>query len=241
MSFYAATGYGSNLPVEGTGAERARQLALQAFYVQRDSAAVRVNWQSQTEGPRDPVELAMLAIVEAGAGSDAALPYIQDIRSYDAAEADIALATLLARQGKLDDAATTLESGLRWMTIDPWPLQAMKERALALAEQLGRQNPMLARRMITALKVPFAAGALPDDRLQTAAMLTRVAGLAATCREPLHALEPYSPWTGDMLLLRRDCYLATNDPLFPTAQQELETYAGLEPQPFMILRPFTAR
>ena len=32
----------------------------------------------------------MLAIVEAGAGSDAALPYIQDIRSYDAAEADIA-------------------------------------------------------------------------------------------------------------------------------------------------------
>ena len=241
LSFYAASGYAANLNPEGSDKERARQLAIQAFYTRSDAAAVRANWQSQTDGPRDPVELAMLALLEASAGSDAALPYIEQIRSYDEAEADVALTTLLARQGKLDAAAAALESGLRWMTIDPWPLQMMKERALALAEQLGRQNPALARRMIAALKLPLAAGALPDDRRQTAAMLTRVAGLAATCKEPLHALEPYSPWDGDMLLLRRDCYLATNDPLFPTAQEELQTYAELEPQPFMRLRPLTAR
>ena len=240
VSFYTANDFGTSISVEGTANERARQLALQAFYVQKNGAAVRSNWDAQSEGPRDPVELAMLATLEAAAGSDTALPYINQIRSYEPAEADAILATLLARQGKADDAATALESAFKRMATDPWPLQAIKDRALGLAEQLGRPNPAIARRMIVALKTPFAAGAMPEERLQTRAMLTRVAGLGDTCSESVHALEPHFPWDVDLLTLRRDCYAATNDPLLAAAERDLQKYIDLEPQPFVVGRPLTA-
>src|SRR5207247_5763825 len=119
---------------------------------------------SRTDGPRDPVELAMLAMLEATSGSDAALPYIDRIRTYEPAEADAIHAMLLVRQGKSDEAATALESALKQMGTDPWPLQLVKERTIVLAGQLGMQSPALARRMIAALNTPFAGGALPEQR-----------------------------------------------------------------------------
>ena len=94
--------------------------------------------------------------------------------------------------------------------------------------------------MIVALKTPFAAGAMPEERLQTRAMLTRVAGLGDTCSEPVHALEPHFPWDVDLLTLRRDCYAATNDPLLAAAERDLQKYIDLEPQPFVVGRPLTA-
>ena len=127
------------------------------------------------------------------------------------------------------------------MSTDPWPLPTVKRRAVVLAEQVGARSPELARRMIAALATPFAAGAMPDERLQAALMLSRVAGLAQTCTGPMHALEPYSPWDPEMLTLRRDCYAATADPLLARAEQDLATFARLETQPFVLLRPLTAR
>jgi len=240
VSFYAATGFGTDIAPNGAPPERARQQAIEAFFVQRNGTAVRENWQAQTEGPRDPVELAMLAMLEAASASDAALPYIDRVRSYEPAEADAILAMLLVRQGKPDAAAPVLESALKQMATDPWPLQAVKERTIALAGQVGAQSPALARRMIAALKTPLAAGALPEDRLTAAALLTRTAGLAESCAEPMHALEPYSPWDATMLTLRRDCYAASGDPLLATAERDLATFAGLEAQPFAVVAPATA-
>lgn len=236
VSYYAATGYAADVQAMGTPIERARQTALQAFFGQQNSSVVKSNWQMQTDGPRDPVELAMLAILEAASGSDNALPYIERIRGYEPAEADTILASWLARQGKTDDAATALVSALKQMETDPWPLQIVKDRALSLAQDLGVRSPELARRMIAALKPPLAGGAMPDERLRVAAVLTRVAGLAQTCTGPMHAMEPYSPWNLDMLTLRRDCYAASGDPLLSRAERDLETFARLEPQPFVVMR-----
>jgi hypothetical protein len=78
---------------------------------------------------------------------------------------------------------------------------------------------------------------MPDERLGVAANLSRVAGLAQTCGNVMHALEPHSPWDAQMLTLRRDCYAATADPLLTRAERELQTYAGLEAQPFTLPRP----
>jgi predicted membrane-bound spermidine synthase len=236
VSYYAATGYAGDIQAGGTPIERARQTALQAFFGQQNSSVVKSIWQTQTDGPRDPVELAMLAILEAASGSDNALPYIERIRSYEPAEADTILASLLARQGKADDATTALESALKEMETDPWPLQIVKDRALSLARELGVRSPALARRMIASLNAPFAGGAMPDDRLRVAAELTRVGGLAQTCKGPMHALEPYSPWDLEMLTLRRDCYAASGDPLLTRAERDLEAFARLEPQPFVVMR-----
>jgi len=237
VSYYAASGFGANITHDGTPAERARQQAIDAFYVRANGQAVRENWQQQTDGPRDPVELAMLAMLEATSGSDAARPYIDRIRSYEPAEADAIHAMLLARQGKSDDAATALESALKQMGTDPWPLQLVKERTIALAGQLGMQSPALARRMIAALNTPFAGGALPEQRLTAAALLTRTAGLAGTCAAPMHALEPHTPWDATMLTLRRDCYAASGDPLLGIAERDLKRFVELDAQPFTAVLP----
>lgn len=241
VSFYAATGFGASITADGTPAERARQEALAAFYVRSNAAEFRERWQSQTGGPRDPVELAMLAMFEATSGSDAARPYLDQIRSYEPAEADAILAMLLVRQGKSDEAATALESAFKQMATDPWPLQLVKEGAIQLAAQLGAQSPALARRMIAALATPFSAGALAEPRLTAAALLTRTAGLAETCAAPMHALEPYTPWDLGMLTLRRDCYFASGDPLLPSAERELASFGEREAQPFGIADSATAR
>lgn len=240
VSYYASSGWGNDIPADGAEVERSRQRALKAFYTRGDLAAAKSEWQTQTNGPRDPAELAMLAVIDADAGSDAARPLIERIRTYEPAEADAILAMLLGRQNRLDETATALESAFRQMATDPWPLMAVKRRALSLAENLGIRSPALAQRMIAALSTPFAAGAMPDERLRVAANLSRVAGLAQTCGATMHALEPHSPWDGQMLTLRRDCYAATADPLLTTAERDLRTYAGLEAQPFTLPQP-TAR
>jgi len=240
VSYYASSGWGNDIPIDGPESERSRQRALKEFYTRNDLAAAKSEWLTQTTGARDPAELAMLAVIEADAGSDAARPMIDRIRTYEPAEADAILAMLLGRQNKLDETAAALESAFKRMATDPWPLMAVKRRAVSLAESLGARSPALAQRMIAALSTPFAAGAMPDERLGVAANLSRVAGLAQTCGNVMHALEPHSPWDPQMLTLRRDCYAATADPLLTRAERELQTYASLEAQPFTLPRP-TAR
>ena len=54
-------------------------------------------------------------------------------------------------------------------------------------------------------------------------------------------LEPHSPWDGSMLTLRRDCYVASGDPLLAAAERDLATFAALETPPFVVGAPATAR
>ena len=234
VSFYSATGFGPSIAPQGSDQERARQTAIEDYYVRNNATAARAAWQRQGDGPRDPVELAMVAGVEANAGLDTALPYIEQIRAYEPAEADAMLAVLRLRQSRTEDAATALESALRQMADDPWPLQNIKEGAIALAGTLGGQSPAMARRMIAALARPFAAGALLELRATTAALLSRTAGLAGSCVEPVSALEPYAPWDRQFLLLRRECYQAVGDARLAVAERDLADFAQLETQPFAI-------
>src|SRR6476469_5491725 len=79
-------------PLGGSAAERARQTALLEFSYRNNSSSARENWKQQTDTPRNPVELTMAAALAAEAGSDDALAYIDQIRSYEPAEADAVLA-----------------------------------------------------------------------------------------------------------------------------------------------------
>jgi hypothetical protein len=146
-------------------------------------------------------------------------------------EADIILATLRFRQDRLDEAATALESALTRLRTDPWPLHGYKEKALTLAETLGRKNPLYARRMFEALRRPFSVGELEDQRLMIAVALARQADFAALCREPIEALGSYAPWDGDFLELRRDCFRVTNDPRLPDAERDLTEFLAGEALP----------
>ncbi len=240
ISFFASLGNAGVIAQDGSLMERARQEALRAFYDRHDLAAARDAWQRQTDEPSDPVELSMIAMLDAFAGSDAALPYIERVRSYEPAEADAILAMLRFHQGRAAEAATSIESALKQMATDPWPLEEVKIKTLDLAQELGSQNPELARRMLVALATPFSTGDQPDVRLTTAVSLTRTAGFAETCRGPLSALEPHPPWTLGMLTLRRDCYGLTGDPRLDVAQRELTTFVEHDAQRFSLPAPATA-
>ena len=211
--------------------EQLRQDALRLYYSAGDVARARELWRRLADAPRDPSELAMAADLEADAGSDAALPLVETLRRDQPAEADVILATLRARQGKLDEATAALVAACVRLRDDPWPHLRFKEQALNLAAALGRGNPDRARRLYAAIGQPFAVHAIDETRLLTQADLSAQFDFAGSCREPIGAFEPNVPWTAAFLVVRRDCYRAAGDPRLEVALRDLNAFVAQQPQP----------
>ena len=211
--------------------EQMRQAALQRYYLGNDAAGAREMWRRLTEPARDPLELAMAADLEAEAGSDAALPLVEQLRTYQPAEADTVLATLRLRQSRFEDAAAALVSAFARLRVDPWPQMRFKQKALGLAAAVGERQPATARQLFDALKEPFSVRAADTPRLLTRADLTVRFDFRGACQEAIGDLEPYVPWTGAFLALRRDCYQATGDPRLAAALRDLDEFLSREPLP----------
>ena len=205
-SFNASVGGFGNPSPETTPEERARQVALGLYFERQDMAGARESWTSQSAPARDITQLGMAADLEADAGSEAAIPLIELHRRFQPAEADVFLATLRWRQGRVEEAADALELALVRLRSDPWPLLRYKEKALALADAIARRSPALARRMFEAMRKPFAVGELHEQRLLQSADLTRQLDFATMCRPAVDAFGEHVPWSGNFLALRRDCY-----------------------------------
>jgi len=214
--------------------EGLRQEALRRYFQANDLAGAREIWTRINGRPRDPSELAMAADLEATAGSEStALPLVEQLRSYQPAEAEILVAALRLRQSRLDEAMAALESALIRLRDDPWPLHLYKEKALNLAGTLMSRDNAFSPRLFKALARPFSLNAFNELRLLTMTDLSGQIDRAATCREPIGALEPFVPWTSVFLVARRDCYLASNDPRVAIAARELEAFFAREPLPLV--------
>jgi len=224
---------GLDTPVEGMRAlpqiEQQRQEALRRYYQAGDIAGARDLWRQQSEPPRDPSELAMAADLEAEAGSDTALPLIEQLRGYQPAEADTVLATLRLRQSKLDEAAAALESAMARYRVDPWPVLRFKQKALALINVVTSSDPGQARRLFDALRQPFSVRAIDSMRVLLMAELTTRFDFKGACREPMGAVEPHVPWTAAFLVMRRNCYQENNDPRLAAATRDLNDFLAHEP------------
>jgi hypothetical protein len=173
----------------------------------------------------------MVADFEAEAGSEAALPLIELQRPLLPAEADVFLATLRSRQGRVEEAAAAIESALVRLRSDPWPLQRYKGKALALADSIAQQSPALARRMFDALREPFAVRELEDARKLLVADLTRRLDFANICGEAVDAFGTHVPWNGRFLDLRRDCFKATGDYRLTAAERDIARFVAAEARP----------
>jgi spermidine synthase len=219
---------------EASPEEQARRASLQLYYSAHNTAAARELWRRQTEGPRDPLELALAADVEADAGSDAAMPFIERLRPFQPGEADTILSALRFRQGRFDEAAAALEAALIRFRTDPWPLLDFKRRALALAPDITAQRPDLGRRLFDALAKPFAIESENDDRLIAALDVAVRVDFAALCRAPIDAAEPHVIWNEPFLRRRFDCYRVTNDPRLAIATRDLREFLSREPQSISI-------
>jgi spermidine synthase len=211
--------------------EGLRQDALRRYYQAGDLPGARDIWRKAAVQPRDPWELAMAADLEADAGADAALPLIERLRAFQPAEADVVLAALRLRQSRFEESTVALESAFRRLRDDPWPITLYKRKALTLVPLVSDGYPAATARLFEAVRQPYALHALGDLRLLTMTELSHRFDFAGACRVPIGALEPYVPWTGSLLIARRDCYQATNDPRLARATREVLDYFAHEPLP----------
>ena len=109
----------------------------------------------------------MAADLEAEAGSDTALPLIEQLRGVSAGRGRHVLATLRLRQSRFDEAAAALASAFVRLRVDPWPLIRYKQKALTLAEAIANGDRRPRARMFDALEQPFSLRALDMPRLVT--------------------------------------------------------------------------
>ena len=207
-------------------AEQLRRLALQRYYGDHNVDAARELWRRLADPPRNLPELAMAADLEADAGSEGALPLIERLRAYQPGEADTILAALRVRQGRFAEAVPALEAALTRFRTDPWPLLQYKQKALTLARALGARDQAFARRLMDALRPPFAVRAVDSERLIAQAELAARVDFRGLCREPVGALEPYAPWAEPFLRLRHACYQQTGDPRIAGATRDLEDFVA---------------
>ena len=208
--------------------EQMRHAALRRYFEANDPAGARELWQRQPGPPRDPPELAMAADVEAEAGSDAALPFIEQLRTFQPAEADTILASLRLRQSRVPEAAAALQSALARYRTDPWQILRYKQKALSLAAAIAGTDPATAPGLYDALREPFAVRAVDNTRRITQLELAATFDFKARCREPVTSLEPQVPWTARFLTMRRDCYQLNGDSRVAQANRDLSAFVAGE-------------
>jgi hypothetical protein len=211
--------------------EQRRQAALRRFYQDGDTAGARQLWRLQTDPPRNAIELAMAAEILADEGSEGALPLIEQLRPTRDTEADIITALLRVRQSRLDEAVTALASGITRLRTDPWPLLRYKQQAVELAGAVGARQPQRARLLFDALAERFSVQAMDTPRQITRVNLATALDFRSVCQEAVGALEPCVPWSEPFLVMRRDCYQATNDARLTAALRDLDEYLSREPVP----------
>jgi spermidine synthase/MFS family permease len=215
-------------------AEQRRLATAFAHHQMGDMTAALASWRATGREPRSPDELALVASGLAEAGDDGALSYIEGVRALQPVEADGILARLLARQGHWEEATRALEAALGRFHEEPWASSVLTLASLRLATELGNQDPALALRLFQRVREPFALYADEDDRLPAMAALLSRLNLTSSCAEALRPLEPHVLWNLNWLVLRRDCYAATRDPLAQKAASDLAEYLRYEPVIFTI-------
>jgi spermidine synthase len=231
VSQIAAEGGVIQINPQATADDRIRQRALIHYYREDNLEAARAVWAQQSTPPGDQNEIAMVADIQATAGSLEALATIERLRAYHSGEADVMLAELKFTRGDYEGAAAALERAFETFRHDPWALPRFTQKGVARAQALGVAAPSLAGRMIEALREPFAVKVADHRRRVAVAFLTSHVDFKALCVDAIGALEPNVPWAGDFLALRRDCYAETGDMRLAAATRELGEFLSMEGLP----------
>jgi spermidine synthase len=239
VSQIAAEGGSIQMNPEAAPSHRTRQRALIHYYREDNLEAARATWAQQDAAPADQNEIAMVAEIQATAGAPEALQTIERLRQFHSGEADVMLAELRFAQRDLEGAAAALESAFATFRRDPWALPRFTQKAVARAQVVGAANPAIARRMIEALREPFAVKVAEYRRLLAVAFLTTHVDFATLCASAIGALEPSVPWESDFLLLRHRCYTETADSRLAAATRDLEEYFAMEGLPLSANVPST--
>ena len=199
-----------------------------ALYAAGDLRQAVDVFRGQPHPPESAVEIALFAEGLAERGDRAAIPYLRDLAKVQPVEAETVAARLALRMDLPEQARDALVSAFVHYRSDPWPTQSSMRRALRLAEEIAIARPDLAPALFEATAHPFAAGAVGEQRRFTRVLLTAVPGMEGRCREAFLALEPFVPWTEELLRRRAACY-GSEGPFAARARSELEEYRRARP------------
>lgn len=221
------------------------RLVAQASWTKADFGGALQAWTSQDGEPRSFIELVVLGDALAAAGDDRARVVIEKLRPAFAAEADVILAHLLLRQGRLEEATQAVVSAYGRYRSDPWPfaplMRAGLGRAVEIASagsppaagpQAGDAGAGRVERLFRALQAPFAASMLDSARTETLLSLARTAPDARLCVEALTPYEPHVVWRRPFLELRSACYLRRGHALGARADADLREFMAAQAPPF---------
>jgi spermidine synthase len=205
-----------------------RLRARQAYAAENINEA-RLHWQAQTEGPKGPRDLTMLAEMFTAAGDVRALEYIDALRSLFPPEAEALLAQWHHRAGEVDTAAAHLLAAFYAYRMFPWAHPMVMNHALSLAWTIATQRPQWAGELFTALAEPFAVRVLDEARIHTYADIGLMTDFDGKCIAALAPFEPHTIWDRRFLEERVRCYDTHHHPLAERARLELATYLANAP------------
>jgi hypothetical protein len=103
-------------------------------------------------------------------------------------------------------------------------------RQLNVAIKLGATDAARGRRLYAALKTPFSASVLDQERRMAAFRLAARLG-APYCVEALQSFEPHVPWKRGVLFNRLACYQGAGDLKVARAREDLEAFLAAVPLP----------
>jgi spermidine synthase len=218
-------------PPSGGSPERAHRLAAMRAFDSGNASLVTSEWSAQPEEPRGPIPTALLAMALADIGDEAALRYVEPLRSFEPAEADAVVAHLRTRQGRLEEATAAIEATFTRLRVDPWPLSRMLKPVFDDAPQIALRDARLAPRLYAALREPFVLALFDARRTQTAFKIS-MSMVGPACVAALSVLEPNFPWNADFLLTRYRCLHTRNDPGAANAEKDWLAFMADAPSKF---------
>jgi hypothetical protein len=97
-------------------------------------------WAQIGRGPRNVVELAMVAECLADQGDPKSLEYIETLRGIEPSEARAIEARLLWRQKRTEEAGSMIVKAIQSFRTDPWPMRALMARTLNIAKEIAEES-----------------------------------------------------------------------------------------------------
>ena len=237
---------GGEAPLIGSesGLNAAALTGRQAFNAALEASNVTEALRLWREGgwrPRGPSELIAVGTVLAYAGDEAALqPLLEELRGMKPFDAEVLLARLRFQQGRLPEAAESLERAFTGLRQAPWHNRALFQDTLSVVIELAQKDEALGVRMWTALAKPFSNNVGEGLRLNARLALGTRLESGKRCAEALADFEPHVPWNQHFLEVRSRCYVNTQHPLQDRALEDYLEYLRAEPPPLWDNGPGTA-
>src|SRR5947208_2891636 len=222
-----AEGRGTSARVKDPGLQQ-RLLARDA-YAHGDLRGAQEHWLAQDVGPREPMDVTMLAESLSASADPRALPYIEQVGVLQPPEADALLARWKASAGEVGAAAEHLQAPFRGCCTFPWCYRRILAGRPDLRWELPSCRPRLGAALFEALAAPFAVRTLDGQRVSTYFSIGLATDFPGRCLAAFAALEPRVPWERRVLEQRERCYTLNHDPRAARAHADLAAFVAAIP------------